>query len=174
MKRFIQALGSSVLTILVILLIIYGWAFFEMKIMLKPYPELFGKIFYQQKDNSMSPIFEKDDIIIFKKGSEYRYDDAIMYITYNENESEYKVEKVVSKGNKYTITKCETCDKYSKAVENGAIIGKAIGKISNFGRIINFFKQKWFLASLGFIGFSLIILSQYMKNEDKVKMRKSK
>lgn len=174
MKGFTYALGSAVLTILVILLIGYGWAFFEIKIMLKPYPELFGNIFYQQTDNSLSPTVEKDDILIFKKGSTHQSDDVIMYITYNEDESEYKVEKVLSKGAKYTVTECSTCETKNKQVKNGAVIGKVVGKISYFGRFVNFFKQKWFLMALGFIGFALVILSQYMINGPKTQKEKSK
>ena len=53
MKKSLNFIGNFILTLLIILLIIYGWAYFEMKILLKPYPEFFGFVFFIQEDNKM-------------------------------------------------------------------------------------------------------------------------
>ena len=55
MGRFVHAIGNVFLTILIMLLIVYGWAFIEVKLLLKSQPELFGYVFYIQEDESMAP-----------------------------------------------------------------------------------------------------------------------
>ena len=66
-RRIFNDIGNVILTILVLLLIGYGFAFFELKIMLKDHPELFGHTFVLIHDNKMVSDFYKDDIAIVKK-----------------------------------------------------------------------------------------------------------
>lgn len=164
MQRFLNAIGKSMLTFLLILLIGYGWAFFEMKIMLKNNPELFGYIFYQQPDEEMIPDFNEDDVIIVKKNGEYTAGDRVMYIKDNGK----SVVRTVAHTDLYsTSLKCATCDEPSATIDNGAVIGKAVGKIVYFGKFINFFKQKAVLITLAVIGFIFVVVSQYVHETPK-------
>jgi len=163
MGRFLDAMGKSILTVLVLLLIGYGWAFFEMKIMLKNNPELFGYIFYQQNTDDMIPDFIKDDIVVIKKNASYNPGDIVLYLT---EDGDYRVETVTYHDAISTSVKCAACDE-NVTVGNSNILGRAIGKISYFGKVINFFKQKWFLVTLAIVGFIFVVVSQYIHDTPK-------
>lgn len=169
MKNFVHAIGNAILTILVMLLIGYGWAFFEIKIMLKSNPELFGYIFYQQKEDDMVPTFNVDDIVIIKKDENFQSGDRIMYLDQN---SDFKIQTVVATDAISTTTKCDTCNINNAPIANSTILGKAVGKIAYFGKFIDFFKQKWFLVLLATSGFGCVIASQYMRTNNTVKKEK--
>ena len=163
MNRFINALGKSVLTILIILLIGYGWAFFEMKILLKSNPELFGYVFYQYTLDDMTPTINKDDVVIIKKDDAFNVGDRIMYLN---SDSEYMVRTVSSVSTDAAYVACDMCET-KEAVQNRTVVGRVVGKISYFGKFINFFKQKWFLITLAVVGFSFVVASQYMHEKPK-------
>ena len=166
MKRMLNIVGNVLLTILVMLLIGYGWAFFEIKIMLKSNPELFGYVFYQQKDDDMATDFNKDDIVIIKKNESYNPGDRVLYLI----DGEYRVHTVVSVDNVSTVTKCNTCITNNEPIDNSTVIGRVTGKIVFLGKFINFFKQKWVLTAIAVIGFLCVIVSQYIGNKPKKKV----
>lgn len=160
MKRFLYTFGNVLLTILVMLLIVYGWAFVELKIMLKSNPEIFGYVFYQQKTDNMKDDFNVDDIVIIKKNDTFQAGDIVMFLT---EEAEYKVEKVVRTDNLSTTTKCNTCIEEGSPIDNSTVIGRAVGKIAYLGKFINFFKRKEVLVVISLIGFACVIASQYIQ-----------
>ena len=93
MNKFVNAIGKSVLTVLIVLLIGYGWAFFEMKILLKSNPELFGYVFYQYTSDDMTPTVNRDDVAIVKKADTFDVGDIIMYLS---SDSKYMIRTVSS------------------------------------------------------------------------------
>lgn len=163
MNKFLYALGRATLTFLVILLIGYGWAFFELKIMLKDNPEFMNYVFYQQPDFTMAPGFDMDDIVVIAKGDDFGVGDKVLYL--NEND-EYKIRTVTDVGAKVT-TKCDNCSFQSEQIDKSVIVGKTVAKVRQVGKLINFFKQKWFLITLAVIGFALVIISQYIHETPK-------
>lgn len=161
MGKFLHALGNAFLTVLMILLIVYGWAFIEIKLLLKSQPELFGFAFYQQNDSSMAPEFETTDVIVVKKGESFGIGDIILY--FDSLDSHYKAQYVVSTDSNSTITKCATCESNSEPISNNNIVGKAVGKVLFMGTIIEFFKQEEVLIIIGVVGVILLVISQYIE-----------
>ena len=164
MNKAFNFIGRIVLTILTVLLIGYGWAFLEIKILLRPYPELFGLVFYHQGDSTMISSFAEDDIVVVKKDAEYTAGDKIMYMT---EDSEYFIRNVTNTSAERVALSCDNCKLESEEISSSSVIGKAIGKINNFGKFIKFFKQKWFLITLAVVGFSFVIVSQYIHETPK-------
>lgn len=160
MKSLLNTLGNVLLTVLVMLLIGYGWAFFEIKIMLKTNPEIFGYMFYQQNTDDMEEDFHVDDIIIIKKNDTFKAGDIIMYLT---EDNEKKVHRVVSTDAVSTTTKCNKCESNNAPIDNSTVLGRAVGKIAYFGKFINFFKKKAVLVTIAVIGFIFVVASQYIK-----------
>ena len=159
MNRLLNAIGRIAMTLLIMLLIGYGWAFLELKILLRNNPELFGLVFYQQADSSMISTFSEDDIVIVQKNSPYASGDRIMYVT---DDNEYYIRTVTTvNGNTVTLA-CDNCRLETGEINANTVVGKAIGKINGFGKLINFIKQKWFLITLALVGFSFVIISQYI------------
>ena len=164
MNKLLNFVGRVVLTILIIFLIGYGWAFFEVKILLRSNPELFGLVFYQQADSTMITSFSEDDIVIVKKESDYASGDRIMYMN---EDGDYLIRTVTSMSDNSLTVSCDNCKMENNEIATNKVVGKAIGKINGFGKLINFFKQKWFLVTLAVIGFSFVIISQYIHEAPK-------
>lgn len=157
MNRFLNIAGRMLLTLLFVLLIVYGWAFLEMKIFLKSYPQLFGYTFYLQTNDEMSPDFNDQDIILVKNFEDYEVGDRVMYMT---KDGEYNI-RLVTSTEMFTVNvKCATCEENVTSIDKSTVTGKAVGKIKGFGHIIGFFKQKWFLITLAVIGFGFVIASE--------------
>lgn len=169
MKKFLNTLGNILLTLLVMLLIVYGWAFFEIKIMLKSNPEIFGYVFWQENSDDMETDFSIDDIIVVKKNDNYNIGDRIMYLR---EDGEYIVHYVVAKDTVSTTTKCNTCFENDEPIDNSTVVGRVVGKIKFLGKFINFFKQKWVLTVMAVAGFACVIISQYIHYKPKKTVEK--
>lgn len=167
MKRFLHALGNAFLTIVVLLLIAYGWVFVEIKLLLKSYPELFGYVFYLQETGDMTSQFEEQDIVLVKRDADYQIGDIIMY--FDSADSKYKAHYVVSKDTNSTTTKCITCDKNNEPISNDNVVGKAIGKIAFMGVLVSFFSQKIVLIGFAVVGITFLIISQYIEYQPRKK-----
>lgn len=167
MKGLLHSMGNAFLTILVIILVVYGWAFIEMKLLLKPQPELFGYVFYQQTEPDMSPEFELSDVIIVKKDANFQSGDIILY--FDSKDSLYKAHYVVSTDGNTVVTKCASCKDNNEPIKMHNVVGKAVGKVLFMGSIIAFFKQKVVLVSIAIAGIFFLVLSQYMEFKPKDK-----
>ncbi len=161
MKSFIRALGNVFLTFLIMLLVVYGWAYIEMKILLKNQPELFGYAFYMQETDDMLPEFENNDVIIVKKDDEYKIGSIVLY--FDGEDSKYKVHSIVAIDGDSVTTKCLPCTANNKPVSKDNIYGRAVGKVMVLGKIIRFFKQKAVLIGIAAIGFILLVISQILE-----------
>lgn len=167
MSKFARALGNALLTVLVLILIVYGWAFIEMKILLKSQPEFFEFAFYLQKSDDMMPEINMNDVIIIKKNEMYNQGDAILY--FDSNDSKYKLHYVVSTDNDTVTTKNAITKEYNSPIRKENVVGKAIRKVAFFGAIVSFFKQKIVLLIIGIFGITFLVISQYMEYKPKKK-----
>ena len=160
MNKVFNFVGKTVLTVLIILLIVYGWVFFEVKILLKNNPEFLGFIFYQQADSSMITTFSEDDIVIVQRDAEYMIGDKIMYMA--EDNTHY-IRTVTGISSNVVTLGCDNCKLESAEVKTNVVVGKAIGKIYGLGKFINFLKQKWLLITMAIVGIGFVIISQYIQ-----------
>lgn len=167
MKRLLRSMGNAFLTVLMILLVGYGWAFIEIKLLLKPQPSLFSFAFYQQTYPDMVPEFETSDVVVVKKNAEFKSGDIILY--FDSNDSLYKAHYVVSSDANGIITKCATCNTNNAPIKKENVVGKAVGKVLFMGSIIEFFKQKLVLVAIALAGIVLLVISQVMEFKPKKK-----
>lgn len=161
-------MGNAFLTLVVLILIVYGWIFVEIKLLLRPYPELFGYVFYLQEEADMTPQFEVQDVILVKKDADYRAGDIVLY--FDGKDSKFKVHNVVSHDASLTVTKCATCEANNPAVTNDHVIGKATGKVMFMGAIVAFFSQKIVLILFAVVGVAFLVVSQYFEYKPKTTM----
>lgn len=161
MKKFLRGVGNAFLTIVSIILIVYGWVFIEIKLLVKSYPELFGYAFFLQEEVDMSPEFEMEDVILIKKDAEYKVGDSIMY--FDDKESKYKVHVVADINGDTVTTKCIGCETNNKPIKNDHVFGKAVGKVMFMGAIVSFFSQKIVLIFFAIVGVTCLVVSQYFE-----------
>jgi len=165
MRKFLHGIGNAFLTIVVLILIVYGWMFIEVKLLLKSYPEFFGYVFYLQEEADMVPQFEVQDVILVKKDEDYQAGDMVLY--FDSKDSKYKVHNVVSHDASLTITKCAPCEENNPAVTNDHVVGKAVGKVMFMGAIVGFFSQKIVLIFFAAVGVIFLVVSQYFEYKPK-------
>lgn len=170
-RRLFNDIGNVILTILVLLLIGYGFAFFELKIMLKDHPELFGHTFVLIHDNKMVSDFYKDDIAIVKKDAEYNIGDRVLILS---SKKGYVLSTVIASDSVSTTTQCNTCSKPEAPVDNSQVIGKAVAKIRYLGKLIRFFKKKIVLFILALLGIGCIVASRFAAYKPNVRKKKVK
>lgn len=157
-----------------LILIVYGWMFIEVKLLLKSYPELFGYIFFLQEEVDMSPEFELQDVVLVKKDAEYKVGDSVLY--FDNKDSRYKVHVVVAMDSNTTTTKCIGCDSNNPTITNDHVFGKAVGKVMFMGAIVSFFSQRIVLIMFAIVGVACLAVSQYFEykpNREKIE-RESK
>lgn len=167
MRRLLYGLGNFLLTILIIVVVCYGWVYVEQKFMAKPYPEIFDYTFYLVKDNTMAPDLVKDDVVIIDKKAKYDVGDSILFRSADDDK--YKVHKIVTYDGSSTTTKCNTCEVEDKPIDSTQIVGKAIAKLSYVGIIIRYLTKKEVLLGLLIGGLLLELLSGLFKYKPKVK-----
>lgn len=161
MGKVVYYLGNSLLALLVVLLVVYGWAFLEVKLLLKSQPELFGYAFFRQDDGSLSPTFESSDIIIVQKDAPYAEGDIILY--FDGEDSQYKAQRIVQISSDMITTKCESCAVNNDPIKTDNVVGKAVAKIAYMGAVVNFFKEKAVLITIGVVGAIFLVISQYLE-----------
>lgn len=149
------------MTIVVILLVVYGWMFVEVKLLLKSYPELFGYVFYLQETPDMTPQFEEQDVILIKKNAEYTTGDIVMY--FDSKDSLYKVHNVVGIDGNSVITRCAACNANNASISKDNVVGKAVGKVMFMGAIVTFFSNKLVFILLAVVGVACLVVSQYFE-----------
>lgn len=167
MGKFMRALGNALLTVLVMILIVYGWAFIEMKLLLKSQPELFGYAFFLQPADDMMPDINKNDVVIIDKSSDYKVGDAILY--FDGKDSNYKLHYISSLNKDSFVPKNSIDSKISEAISRDNIVGKAVRKVAFLGAVITFFKQKTVLIIIAIFGIAFLVISQYMEYKPKKK-----
>jgi len=161
MKGFVHSIGNFFLTILFLVLLVYLWAFVEIKLLLHPQPSLFGYAFYQKNNADMAPELAEGDVVIVKKGADFQQGDIILY--FDSKDSLYKMHYVVSTDSNETVTKCADCSTNNEPIKNENIVGKGVRKIFYMGNIISFFKNKVVLVLIGAVGVGFLVMSQYIE-----------
>lgn len=167
MRRFLHALGCAFLTILVMILIVYGWVFIEVKLRLKSQPELFGYSFFLQHSDDMMPDISMNDVVIIEKGSNYKVGDVILY--FDSKDSTYKLHYVASSDSSNVTTKNAISTEVNDPISTNNVVGKAVRKVAFFGAIVSFFKQKVVLITIGIVGLAFLVISQYIEYKPKKK-----
>lgn len=168
MGRFVHSIGNALLTVLVMILIVYGWVFVEMKLLLKPQPELFGYSFFLHQSDDMMPDINMNDVVIIKNNETFKSGDAVLY--FDGKDSKYKLHYAVNIDSESFTVKNSIDNNVSEPISRDNIVGKAVKKVAFFGAIVSFFRQKAVLLIIGVVGIAFLIISQYMEFKPKKKI----
>lgn len=120
----------DILIILFTFLIILGaYYIFQVKILKKDYPDLFGYTFFEVATGSMSDTIEIGDIVVVKITKEVNENDIIVF---KENES-FIVHRLIGKNDNEYITKGDANNSEDKPIKEEQILGKVIKIIPKVG-----------------------------------------
>lgn len=133
MRKIINEIFSHILNILLIvvsIIIVIGvYYIFQIKIMGKPYANLFGYTFFEVATGSMSPTLEIGDVIIVKIDEDVEVNDIIVYC---ENDN-FITHRLIQMNEEEIIAKGDANNSKDKPIENKDILGKVIKVLPKIG-----------------------------------------
>ena len=163
MLKALKVLGTLFLSLLIIILIIYGYVLFETQIRLKNYPEVLNYKFYLVEDKTNLKDINVGELVIIKENSKISKGDIVLFLN---NDNTYSLSRVISNNNVSASLKGDS-EESEVLMNNSVIVGKAVKKIKDARTIINVFTNKILLIILAILGLSLVIFSQSKLNKPK-------
>lgn len=129
LKGIVKVITNIILVILFIILAIIIFIKVKTLISGNNYFEFFGYSIFEVATGSMEPSISKNDIIITKKGNDYKVNDIITYVTDND----FITHRIISVNNDTYITKGDANNTIDKEVTSKNIVGKVIKVYKNLG-----------------------------------------
>jgi len=128
--------------------------------------DIFGYIDYIVNEDNLSPLINKDDLLIIKKEQTYQEQDIVLYFYKGNSKKLGKIEDIIR--NEYIITD-NNINKgdYNSQISSELVIGKKVLIIKNFKLIYNIFTSPFTIILLIII----TLLYFYMISRGKIKER---
>ena len=128
-EYFFQFIINIFLVVANIIMLFSITGFFQLKVLNKPYINIFGYTVFSVATGSMQPTLNINDIIIIKITDEIKEGDII---TFKEN-NEFITHRVIRKNDETFITKGDSNNSEDNPINKQNIIGKFICKIPVIG-----------------------------------------
>ena len=129
LEKIIQIVINACLVFSLIVITFCLSGFLQLKVLHKPYIDLFGYTIFSVATGSMRPTLEVHDIIIVKITDDIKVGDII---TYHDNK-DFITHRVVSNNDDVFITKGDYNNTEDNPIDSSKIVGKMVCKISNLG-----------------------------------------
>lgn len=128
--KIVSKIFFSVITIvllLVVVMVVYN--FFQISVLNKKYSNLFGYTFFEVTTGSMSNTIEINDAVIVKITKDIKKDDIITYI----NDDVIITHRVVEQNGEQIITKGDANNDLDKPIQRDMVLGKVVKTIPRLG-----------------------------------------
>ena len=133
MKKYKQKalrLVSNFLTIIVtVVALVMLYNFIQLKILHKPYVNVFGYAVFEVASGSMAPVIDEKDLIIVKITKNVELDDVVTF--YKDNT--YITHRIINMQGDFFITRGEANNTNDSPVAKNAVLGKVVYTIPEFG-----------------------------------------
>lgn len=127
LKKIWKILLDVLIIIIIIIFIIVIYSIFQIKILKKDYPNLFGYTIFRVLTGSMSGSLDIGDIVIVKITDDLQVNDIIVY-----KQQEYIITHRLIEINKHNlVTKGDANNSKDKPISKNIVIGKVVKKITN-------------------------------------------
>ena len=164
MLKIIRALGALFLSLLMIILISWGYVLFETQIRLKNYPEFLNYKFYLVKNETSLKDISVGELVIIKKDTQIDRGDIVLYLS---NDNDYVLSRVMSKSSSISVLLKKDNEDEELLTNSSVIVGKAVKKVKGASSIINILTNKILLLFLAISGLVLVVFSQHILNKPK-------
>ena len=128
--KIVSKIFFSVITIVLLLLVVMVvYNFFQISVLNKKYSNLFGYTFFEVTTGSMSNTIEINDVVIVKITKDIKKDDIITYI----NDDVIITHRVVEQNDEQIITKGDANNDLDKPIQRDMVLGKVVKTIPRLG-----------------------------------------
>lgn len=128
-SKIVGILIDLLIILFTFLIILGAYYIFQVKILKKDYPDLFGYTFFEVATGSMSDTINIGDVVVVKITKEVNENDIVVF---KENES-FIVHRLINKNENEYITKGDANNSEDKPIKEEQILGKVVKIIPKVG-----------------------------------------
>ena len=129
LEKIVQIIVNVFLVFSLVVIVFCIAGFMQLKVLKKPYVDIFGYTLFSVATGSMQPTLNVNDIIIVKITDDVKVGDII---TYSE-ENEFITHRVISNNKETFVTKGDYNNTEDNPIDTSKIVGKLVCKIPSFG-----------------------------------------
>lgn len=129
LEKIVQIIVNVFLVFSLVVIVFCIAGFMQLKVLKKPYVDIFGYTLFSVATGSMQPTLNINDIIIVKITDDVKVGDII---TYSE-ENEFITHRVISNNKETFVTKGDYNNTEDNPIDTSKIVGKLVCKIPSFG-----------------------------------------
>jgi len=164
LEKLLRIIFNLLTVLMVFIVIIIAYNFFQIGIFNKKYSNFFGYTFFEVTTGSMSGTIEIDDLVVVKITKDIKQDDIITFEEKN-NLITHRVIKI--DGNKL-VTKGDANNAEDEPIEKSVIVGKVIKILPKFGIWVKVLSDVKVIAS---IIVTIILFGLAISNEKEKKQK---
>ena len=168
LEKIVQIIVNVFLVFSLVVIVFCIAGFMQLKVLKKPYVDIFGYTLFSVATGSMQPTLNINDIIIVKITDDVKVGDII---TYSE-ENEFITHRVISNNKETFVTKGDYNNTEDNPIDTSKIVGKLVCKIPSFGLLGDILLTPKVFVSVFITLFLFSLCFSYVPSE--VKNSKSK
>lgn len=128
-EKLLKFIFNIVTILMILLVILVAYNFFQINIFNKKYANIFGYTFLEVTTGSMSGTIEINDIVIIKIHDDVKENDIITF----ESENNFITHRLIKVEENQLVTKGDANNAEDKPIEKSAVLGKVVKIIPNLG-----------------------------------------
>ena len=168
LEKIVQIIVNVFLVFSLVVIVFCIAGFLQLKVLKKPYVDIFGYTLFSVATGSMQPTLNINDIIIVKITDDIKVGDIITY----REESDFITHRVISNNKETFVTKGDYNNTEDNPIDTSKIVGKLVCKIPSLGLIGDILLTPKVFVSVFITLFLFSLCFSYVPSE--VKNSKSK
>ena len=131
LEKIVQIIVNVFLVFSLVVIVFCIAGFLQLKVLKKPYVDIFGYTLFSVATGSMQPTLNINDIIIVKITDDVKVGDIITY----REENDFITHRVISNNKETFVTKGDYNNTEDNPIDTSKIVGKLVCKIPSLGLI---------------------------------------
>ena len=144
LEKLLKTIFDIVTILIILLVIIIAYNFFQISILNKKYSNFFGYTFFEVTTGSMSGTIEINDVVIVKINDNIKENDIITY----QLDDTIITHRLIKMEDNQLITKGDANNAEDKPIEKKSVIGKVVKTIPKLGIWIKVLSDVKVIASI--------------------------
>lgn len=170
LEKIIQIIVNVFLVFSLVIIVFCVAGFMQLKVLKKPYVDIFGYTFFSVATGSMQPTLDINDIIIVKITDNVKVGDIITY----REENDFITHRVISNNKDTFVTKGDYNNTEDNPIDTSKIVGKLVCKVPSLGLIGDILLTPKVFISVIITLFLFSLCFSYVPKEKKSKNKLTK
>ena len=170
LEKIIQIIVNVFLVFSLVIIVFCVAGFIQLKVLKKPYVDIFGYTFFSVATGSMQPTLDINDIIIVKITEDVKVGDIITY----REENDFITHRVISNNKDTFVTKGDYNNTEDNPIDTSKIVGKLVCKVPSLGLVGDILLTPKVFISVIITLFLFSLCFSYVPKEKKSKNKLTK